>query len=51
MQSYIMNELSSFGFGFIEVGTVTPLPQEGAILSLRLFRLKSDQAAINRMGF
>ena len=46
----LYNELSSFGFGFIEVGTVTPLPQEGNPKP-RLFRLKSDQAIINRMGF
>ena len=46
----LYNELSSFGFGFIEIGTVTPLPQEGNPKP-RLFRLKSDQAIINRMGF
>ena len=46
----LFNELSSFGFGFIEIGTVTPLPQEGNPKP-RLFRLKSDQAIINRMGF
>jgi dihydroorotate dehydrogenase len=38
------------GFGFIEVGTVTPLPQLGNPLP-RLFRLPKDQALINRMGF
>ena len=42
--------LSLLGFGFIEVGTVTPLPQEGNPLP-RLFRLKADEALINRMGF
>jgi dihydroorotate dehydrogenase len=38
------------GFGFIEVGTVTPLPQAGNPKP-RLFRLKKDKALINRMGF
>ena len=42
--------LSSLGFGFIEVGTVTPLPQPGNDLP-RMFRLEEDQALINRMGF
>ena len=46
----LFNELSSFGFGFIEIGTVTPIPQEGNSKP-RLFRLKSDNAIINRMGF
>ncbi len=41
---------SALGFGFIEVGTVTPKPQPGNTLP-RLFRLPSDQALINRMGF
>lgn len=40
----------SFGFGFVEVGTVTPLPQAGNPRP-RLFRLVEDQAVINRMGF
>src|SRR5690606_10481078 len=44
------NELSSFGFGFIEIGTLTPKPQEGNPKK-RLFRLKEDRAIINRMGF
>ena len=39
-----------FGFGFVEVGTVTPLPQAGNPRP-RLFRLAEDQAVINRMGF
>lgn len=43
-------ELSNFGFGFIEVGTVTPKPQEGNPKP-RLFRLPADEALINRMGF
>jgi dihydroorotate dehydrogenase len=41
---------SSIGFGFMEVGTVTPKPQEGNELP-RLFRLPEDAALINRMGF
>lgn len=44
------NDLSSCGFGFIEVGTVTPVGQPGNDKP-RLFRLKKDQAIINRMGF
>lgn len=43
-------ELSAFGFGFIEIGTVTPKPQTGNPKP-RLFRLVKDQALINRMGF
>ena len=46
----LFNELSSFGFGFIEIGTLTPKPQIGNPKK-RLFRLKSDHAIINRMGF
>lgn len=46
----LYNELSHFGFGFIEIGTLTPKPQEGNPKK-RLFRLKQDQAIINRMGF
>ncbi len=42
--------LSTLGFGFIEVGTVTPKPQKGNPKP-RLFRLKENQAIINRMGF
>jgi len=42
--------LACLGFGFIEVGTVTPLPQDGNPLP-RLFRLPMDQALVNRMGF
>jgi len=41
--------LLKLGFGFVEAGTVTPLPQEGNP-KIRLFRLDSDQAVINRMG-
>jgi dihydroorotate dehydrogenase len=43
-------QLSNFGFGFIEIGTVTPKPQIGNPKK-RLFRLKDDQGIINRMGF
>ena len=46
----LFNELSNFGFGFIEIGTLTPKPQEGNPKK-RLFRLQSDSAIINRMGF
>ncbi|MES2828796.1 MAG: quinone-dependent dihydroorotate dehydrogenase [Bacteroidota bacterium] len=42
--------LSDIGFGFIEVGTVTPLPQPGNDKP-RMFRLEDDKAIINRMGF
>lgn len=46
----LINELSSLGFGFIEIGTVTPQPQKGNEKP-RLFRLVEDEAIINRMGF
>nr|MCH9660927.1 quinone-dependent dihydroorotate dehydrogenase [Bacteroidota bacterium] len=46
----LFKELHNFGFGFIEIGTVTPKPQDGNPKK-RLFRLKSDSAIINRMGF
>lgn len=46
----LYDELSNFGFGFIEIGTVTPKRQEGNPKK-RLFRLKDDQGIINRMGF
>lgn len=42
--------LSALGFGFVEVGTVTPLPQAGNPRP-RMFRLVEDQAVINRLGF
>jgi len=45
-----IDSLSSLGFGFIEIGTVTPKPQSGNDKP-RLFRIKSSQALINRMGF
>lgn len=46
----LIDELSCFGFGFIEIGTLTPQPQPGNDKP-RLFRLPQDQALINRMGF
>ncbi|NCO62961.1 MAG: quinone-dependent dihydroorotate dehydrogenase [Flavobacteriales bacterium] len=46
----LFNELANFGFGFIEIGTVTPKGQTGNPKK-RLFRLKDDQGIINRMGF
>lgn len=46
----LYNELSTLGFGFIEIGTLTPKSQEGNPKK-RLFRLKSDRGIINRMGF
>lgn len=45
-----LNELEALGFGFVEIGTVTPLPQAGNAKP-RLFRLPKDKALINRMGF
>jgi dihydroorotate dehydrogenase len=45
-----LHELEALGFGFVEIGTVTPKPQAGNDLP-RLFRLPADKALINRMGF
>lgn len=45
-----IDQLSCLGFGFIEIGTVTPKPQDGNERP-RLFRLPGDAAIINRMGF
>ena len=45
-----LRELEALGFGFVEIGTVTPLPQAGNEKP-RLFRLPNDKALINRMGF
>lgn len=45
-----LEELASLGFGFVEIGTVTPIPQSGNDKP-RLFRLIKDRALINRMGF
>lgn len=46
----LVDELAALGFGYVEIGTVTPRPQPGNDKA-RLFRLKSDQGLINRMGF
>jgi dihydroorotate dehydrogenase len=46
----VIGEMADMGFGFVEVGTVTPLPQSGNIKP-RMFRLPADKALINRMGF
>lgn len=46
----LYNELSDFGFGFVEIGTLTPKAQPGNPKK-RLFRLNKDEALINRMGF
>jgi dihydroorotate dehydrogenase len=46
----LIDELACFGFGFIEIGTLTPKAQPGNDKP-RLFRLPQDQALINRMGF
>ncbi len=46
----LINELGCFGFGFIEIGTITPKAQTGNEKP-RLFRLPADQGLINRMGF
>ncbi|MDJ1434004.1 quinone-dependent dihydroorotate dehydrogenase [Halostagnicola sp. A-GB9-2] len=46
----VTHALSALGFGFVEIGTVTPYPQEGNRRP-RLFRLREDEAMVNRMGF
>jgi dihydroorotate dehydrogenase len=46
----IYNQVDKFGFGFTEIGTITPKPQEGN-LKPRVFRLIQDKAIINRLGF
>ena len=46
----LYNELANFGFGFIEIGTVTPKAQAGNPKK-RLFILQDDKGIINRMGF
>ena len=48
--AYAVTALGRLGFGFVEVGTVTPRPQPGNPRP-RLFRLAEDKAVINRMGF
>jgi len=46
----VITEMANLGFGFVEIGTVTPLPQPGNDKP-RMFRLPQDEALINRMGF
>lgn len=46
----LFDEFANYGFGFVEVGTVTPKPQPGNPKK-RIFRLREDEALINRMGF
>ncbi len=46
----VMRSMFSFGFGFVEVGTITPMPQKGNSKP-RVFRLKEDEAIINSLGF
>jgi dihydroorotate dehydrogenase len=46
----VISEMANLGFGFIEIGTVTPLPQDGNPKP-RMFRLPADGGLINRMGF
>lgn len=49
-QASFYKEFGSLGFGFIEVGTITPKPQDGNPKP-RMFRLTADEGLINRMGF
>ena len=49
-EGLVAHKMHGFGFGFAELGTLTPLPQPGNPLP-RLFRLVEDRAVINRMGF
>jgi len=49
-EAQFVDEFASFGFGFIEIGTITPKGQPGNPKP-RLFRLKKDEGLINRMGF
>src|SRR6185437_1441159 len=46
----MMGEMANLGFGFVEIGTVKPLPQDGNPKP-RMFRLPDDSGLINRMGF
>jgi len=46
----VTHALEALGFGFVEIGTVTPYPQEGNDRP-RLFRLQEDEGMVNRMGF
>ena len=45
-----LDEMATLGFGFVEIGTITPIAQPGNPQP-RLFRLPSDRGIINRMGF
>ena len=47
---YLLDILGAFGFGFIEIGTVTPRPQPGNPRP-RLFRMEREQGLVNRLGF
>jgi dihydroorotate dehydrogenase len=47
----VMQQMLDLGFGFVEIGTVTPQPQPGTLTRPRMFRLPEDQAIINRYGF
>lgn len=49
-EAELVDEIADLGFGFVEIGTVTPLAQPGNPKP-RLFRLPEDEALINRMGF
>lgn len=49
-EARFMHEMATFGFGFLEIGTITPKGQPGNPKP-RMFRLKKDQALINRLGF
>ncbi len=49
-EAEVWRQMLGFGFGFVEVGTLTPLPQAGNPKP-RLFRLAPDRAVINRLGF
>ena len=46
----VINQMLSYGFGFVEVGTITPKPQKGN-QKPRIFRLLEDEAVINHLGF
>ena len=46
----VVNAMLNLGFGFVEVGTITPKPQRGNIKP-RIFRLNDDKAIINHLGF
>ena len=46
----VINSKLSYGFGFVEVGTITPKPQRGN-QKPRIFRLLEDEAVINHLGF